>query len=357
LEFNILKSQTTISKATDKMKFIALLVVAAVAVQLAAATIPCKAGFIEHECPAKYPQCCAWRTTGVIAACCPSNSVCDLAEGNCLVIANTTTAPGAAAKDAAEKQPGVTMGVSLAAALITFGSIAVIGGVLLCGFWGFRGQRAMFNWRQRRRNERAALLEAEGAVGDDNDDDDAASDCEASLCSLCYAARMDCVLMPCGHVCCCHGCADRLTICPLCRVRVRKTLRFKNRLFVPTSAADVAADVAAERAGAGESPSADADADEALPSSRSAARAPSNATSMTAREPGMTESDADDDAASADQEEPRAESSEAQPQQSTAADTAAPEVSEHEAAADDVASQGSSDARESREDRDADAVN
>lgn len=40
-------------------------------------------------------------------------------------------------------------------------------------------------------------------------------------CVVCQTLRPKLLFRPCKHVCCCSECARRVTICPMCRVRIR----------------------------------------------------------------------------------------------------------------------------------------
>ena len=48
------------------------------------------------------------------------------------------------------------------------------------------------------------------------------NDCEektVAKCCICYSYNVNCMFLPCGHLCCCHHCgkSDKLSKCPLCR--------------------------------------------------------------------------------------------------------------------------------------------
>ncbi len=47
---------------------------------------------------------------------------------------------------------------------------------------------------------------------------------QSQNCRVCYSERVDTVLIPCGHLCCCSSCAGRLTNCPICRQSIRSTV-------------------------------------------------------------------------------------------------------------------------------------
>jgi len=40
------------------------------------------------------------------------------------------------------------------------------------------------------------------------------------LCKICVDQSMDCVLVPCGHLCICMQCAIQVTQCPICRSQI-----------------------------------------------------------------------------------------------------------------------------------------
>lgn len=41
-----------------------------------------------------------------------------------------------------------------------------------------------------------------------------------SECNICLDNAINCVLIPCGHLCCCYACAMPQKICPICRVEL-----------------------------------------------------------------------------------------------------------------------------------------
>lgn len=68
-----------------------------------------------------------------------------------------------------------------------------------------------------------------GGGGNDDDEDDTPSGAE---CILCYTYKKDTVLLPCGHMVCCHRCSDRLAdrgVCAICRKEIRATVRVPNK--------------------------------------------------------------------------------------------------------------------------------
>ena len=48
---------------------------------------------------------------------------------------------------------------------------------------------------------------------------------EERTCKVCRNERASIVLIPCGHIACCIGCAEDTSICPICRLRIREKVR------------------------------------------------------------------------------------------------------------------------------------
>uniref|UniRef100_A0A669EV24 RING-type domain-containing protein n=1 Tax=Oreochromis niloticus TaxID=8128 RepID=A0A669EV24_ORENI len=48
-----------------------------------------------------------------------------------------------------------------------------------------------------------------------------------AICVICFNQPHNCVLLDCGHVCCCHTCYEALPrkYCPICRQRIERVLR------------------------------------------------------------------------------------------------------------------------------------
>jgi len=44
-------------------------------------------------------------------------------------------------------------------------------------------------------------------------------------CSICMERQIDCVLVPCGHMCACFTCAGPMEECPICRTSVDKAVK------------------------------------------------------------------------------------------------------------------------------------
>eukprot|EP01012_Entosiphon_sulcatum_P067297 TRINITY_DN9691_c0_g1_i1.p1 TRINITY_DN9691_c0_g1~~TRINITY_DN9691_c0_g1_i1.p1 ORF type:complete len:365 (+),score=36.21 TRINITY_DN9691_c0_g1_i1:257-1351(+) len=59
------------------------------------------------------------------------------------------------------------------------------------------------------------VFEVPTLVGDETD----------TACCVCLAARRSLLAYPCGHICLCEGCAQRVGECPLCRTPVEKFIR------------------------------------------------------------------------------------------------------------------------------------
>ena len=227
------------------------------------AVVACNTGFVEFACPDDYPTCCSWKRNGVIAACCPARSICELEEGECLI--TNTSSSGNVTK--APQQGGITVGVSEAAAFITFAAIGFIVGLVGCAFLGFRTFLFFTDRRARRQEaERQALLQGsdDEAAGNGDEDEDSEVDDEGQ-CNICYSRSVNCALMPCAHVATCRVCAARLDKCPICREEVVKFVAFKTRLYralpkperaSPRRDAALAADMKTEELGTNRAPSA-----------------------------------------------------------------------------------------------------
>ncbi|XP_076799944.1 baculoviral IAP repeat-containing protein 7-like isoform X2 [Clavelina lepadiformis] len=48
---------------------------------------------------------------------------------------------------------------------------------------------------------------------------------EERMCKVCGNEQASVVLIPCGHIACCVGCAENASTCPICRLRVREKIR------------------------------------------------------------------------------------------------------------------------------------
>jgi hypothetical protein len=197
-----------------------------------ASVIPCNPGVIQDECPTDYPICCAWPEDGVIAACCPSGSQCDLNDGLCVQYQNSSTGDGQGQHLVVEN--GINLSIGAAAGLLSF-SILVFMLILIVVI--LMGCRCHILLERRRRQalaeeERQRMLAAQareqqedeeaGHVGEADDDDD------EGLCKICFVRTSDCVLLECGHVCCCWRCGGKCKVCPICRSDVKRRLRLES---------------------------------------------------------------------------------------------------------------------------------
>jgi hypothetical protein len=55
-------------------------------------------------------------------------------------------------------------------------------------------------------------------------------DAEETMCVVCFDAPKEYIIVPCGHLCVCEACAERLTktrtpMCPVCRGPIRETMK------------------------------------------------------------------------------------------------------------------------------------
>lgn len=46
-----------------------------------------------------------------------------------------------------------------------------------------------------------------------------------ALCVICLEQEYNAVFVPCGHMCCCMPCSSRLSLCPICRGRLKQIVR------------------------------------------------------------------------------------------------------------------------------------
>ncbi|KMZ63200.1 E3 ubiquitin ligase-like protein [Zostera marina] len=46
-----------------------------------------------------------------------------------------------------------------------------------------------------------------------------------ALCVICLEQEYNAVFVPCGHMCCCMSCSSRLSLCPICRGRLKQIVR------------------------------------------------------------------------------------------------------------------------------------
>lgn len=215
------------------------LVVVVIAIPVLA-QIPCNDGFVEYTCATDYPVCCVWTQNDVVAACCPLGAACDLNAGYCIVHHtrnSSVPSPNTTAGVAPKSQGGITVAVSEAAAFITFGAIGFIVGLVGCAFLAFKVFICTRTRQLRRRQEAAeaaqllrnAESESDPTATEEGDDD------ETGQCTICIAKQINCVLLPCAHVCTCRACAAKLTTCPMCRTEIKSFTVFKNKIYLKTS--------------------------------------------------------------------------------------------------------------------------
>lgn len=50
-------------------------------------------------------------------------------------------------------------------------------------------------------------------------------DADADICKICFEKSIDSVLISCGHLCVCYGCASGLKNCPMCRAVIIQVVR------------------------------------------------------------------------------------------------------------------------------------
>jgi len=76
---------------------------------------------------------------------------------------------------------------------------------------------------ERKKDERRKEMEVEHSSKSKDDDGD-----EENSCKICFENRIDCVIIPCGHISICINCSVGLKLCPMCRqdiVQVIKTFK------------------------------------------------------------------------------------------------------------------------------------
>ena len=67
----------------------------------------------------------------------------------------------------------------------------------------------------------------------DSDDDSSTSTIPNRLsalkyqkfCKICQKREADVVFLPCGHLCCCNNCCEKVKKCPNCDTGIKKTIR------------------------------------------------------------------------------------------------------------------------------------
>ncbi|KAL7713351.1 Zinc finger domain containing protein [Entamoeba marina] len=45
------------------------------------------------------------------------------------------------------------------------------------------------------------------------------------ICKVCLCNEKNTVFIPCGHICCCFECSEKLSICPVCRSRITTVIK------------------------------------------------------------------------------------------------------------------------------------
>eukprot|EP00759_Apiculatamorpha_spiralis_P008599 PhF_6_TR15535/c0_g1_i1/m.24155 len=197
--------------------------------------VVCNHGLISTLCPSSSPICCL-QANGAPAACCPTHTRCHLEDGTCQLINKTQTGGGGSSSD----QDSSGSGGSATKALFTMsvGTAMLVGAILflsVCvGVWC-----VLLLWSRplrssARPSEVAPLVSTEEVYGQELDTEVCAEESEvpppedAANCVVCLDAKIDCVILPCGHLCCCRPCSKHMRICPICRnpISERKRIRF-----------------------------------------------------------------------------------------------------------------------------------
>lgn len=52
-----------------------------------------------------------------------------------------------------------------------------------------------------------------------------AAETEEEMCKICFEARINAVLIPCGHACLCVHCTNGLSHCPVCRGAIAQCVK------------------------------------------------------------------------------------------------------------------------------------
>lgn len=105
-------------------------------------------------------------------------------------------------------------------------------GLLAHGAIGPFQMEALTDWRSRSGVTEAVHSRALSELGLREDDiklDDAVmgpdgGEDDGDLCRVCFGETIDVVLLPCGHLCICSGCAAKLRdrLCPICRAKIKR---------------------------------------------------------------------------------------------------------------------------------------
>lgn len=48
-----------------------------------------------------------------------------------------------------------------------------------------------------------------------------------TICTVCMDRSSTEIFLPCGHICCCKICGEKISECPLCRVEIKQMLTLK----------------------------------------------------------------------------------------------------------------------------------
>lgn len=87
-------------------------------------------------------------------------------------------------------------------------------------------------WHQEQeRREFARLQDEASALRSSVTGDEARDEAHvANPCVICLSRPRDCILLDCGHVCCCHRCFQALPqrFCPICRQDIRRVVPMYN---------------------------------------------------------------------------------------------------------------------------------
>ncbi|XP_053397646.1 uncharacterized protein LOC123552084 [Mercenaria mercenaria] len=85
------------------------------------------------------------------------------------------------------------------------------------------------NAKKKAKNKAAAKSETAGATGGDIDAKSLKAENEKlremQTCKICMERAVNTTLLPCGHLVCCDTCAARLQRCPICRKRIKGTVK------------------------------------------------------------------------------------------------------------------------------------
>lgn len=92
-------------------------------------------------------------------------------------------------------------------------------------------QHRKLRWEREQERRAFERLQAEGprtrnaAGGLENSLDDTDEHIE-NACLICLSQPRNCILLDCGHICCCHSCYQALPqhLCPICRQNISRVL-------------------------------------------------------------------------------------------------------------------------------------